>query len=437
MPPLLHAVARNPALPPDLLGRLLDAADADEELACALAERTDLDPAQVRRLAEGHQEAAVQLAVGGLLRAEDVDPAARPDAALALLDQGRGTPAWAPLLALAPNRHLRIRLASCPGLPDGAAEVLAADQDTDVVAELGLHTRRPDLLGRIARHPEAEVRLWVAANETAPPQLLTTLLTDHDARVRAQAAGNPATPGPAAAGALTDLPPVRQRLAAHPGLPAGHYHRLAEDDSPWVRCVLAENPGIDLPLMHRLAADRDDQVRRRLAHHPSVPLDLLGRLAVTVRIGPALLPRIAAAGPEELTALAASPEPRVRMLVARHRGLPGPLRDRLAGDRDASVVTSVAPHPGLTPALLTGLLDRFGSKLATALAANPDAPGTLLDRIAAAEPVPAKALRAVAAHRHATPGALARCLASPDPRTAEAAARNPALPPEVLRALVR
>ncbi|MER7582940.1 hypothetical protein [Kitasatospora sp. NPDC097691] len=434
MPELLYAVALNPALPGDLLDRLVLAADADEELALALADRPDLGPEQVRRLAARDEETAARLAWGGLLRAEDVDPVARPLVALALLDEGRGDPAWTRQLARDPDPYVRMRLGSCPGLPDEAADLLAVDEDTDVLGELGLHTGRSDLLARLAGHPEAEVRRWVAANPAAPPELLTALLAD-EVRVRRQAAGNPATPGAAAARHLDDHLPVRQQLSEHPGLPAEAYHRLAEDPTPWVRGNLAENPGIDLPLMHRLADDDGYDVRRRLAHHPAVPLDLLDRLAVAVRIGPALLPRIAGAEPAELARLAGSAEPRVRMLVALHRSLPAPVRDALAADPDAAVAKSVAPHPGLTTAQLTALIDRFGSKVATAVAANPDAPTALLDRIAGTEPVPAKALRAIAAHPHAGPEALARCLASADRRTAEAAAGNPALPPEVIAAL--
>ncbi|MFD8754201.1 hypothetical protein ACFV0O_24945 [Kitasatospora sp. NPDC059577] len=437
MPSLLYAVALNPALPPDLLRHLLRAGDTDEELAQALADRPDLTPQQVRRLAGRDQGTAVRLAYGGLLRAPDVDPVTRPLVALALLDEGRGDPAWAGQLARNPDPYVRMRLGSCPGLPDGAADLLAADADTEVLGDLGLHTDRADLLVRLAGNPDAEVRRWVAANEAAPAGLLTTLLTDPDVRVRRQAAGNPTTPGAAAARHVDDHPMVRQQLSEHPGLPAHVYHQLAEDPAPWVRGNLAENPGVDPTLMHRLATDDGCDVRRRLAHHPAIPLDLLERLAVTVRIGPALLPRIADADPAELARLARSPEPRVRMLVARHRTLPAPVRDALADDPDAAVATSVAPHPGLAPTRLAALLDRFGTVLATAVAANPDAPTALLDRIATTEPVPAKALRAIAAHPHAGPEALTRCLASPDERTAEAAAANPALPSEVIAALVR
>ncbi|MFJ8624744.1 hypothetical protein ACIRD3_18130 [Kitasatospora sp. NPDC093550] len=434
---LLYAVAVNPALPPALLDRLIHAADTDQELAEALADRPDLGPEQVRRLAERDGHTAVWLAHRGLLGAADVDPVARPLVALALLDEGRGDPAWARRLARDPDPYVRERLAACPGLPAETAELLAADGSAEVVAELGLHTDRPELLTRLAAHPRAEVRRWVAANEAAPPGLLTALLTDGDVRVRRQAAGNPGTPGAAAARHVVDHPTVRRQLSEHPGLPAATYHRLADDRTSWVRGNLAENPGIDLPLMHRLASDEEEGVRRRLAHHPAVPLDLLERLATVVRIGPVLLPRIAAAEPAELARLAGSSEPRVRMLVAQHRGLPATVRDRLAADPDAAVAKSAAPHPGLASEQLTALLDRFGGKIATAVAANPGAPTALLDRIATTGPVPAKALRAIAAHPHAGPGTLARCLASPDRRTARAAASNPALPVEAIEALVR
>ncbi|MEU3572716.1 hypothetical protein AB0E96_30480 [Kitasatospora sp. NPDC036755] len=437
MPSPLYAVALNPALPPDLLGRLVAAADADEDLARALADRADLAPEQVRRLAARDEDTAVRLALGGLLHASDVDPSTRPLVALALLDEGRGDPAWAPRLARHPDPYVRRLLASCPGLPDETAELLAADPTIAVPAELGCHTGRTDLLARLAAHPEAEVRLWVADNRATPPVLLTRLLDDDDVGVRRQAAGNPATPGAAAALHLDDRPEVRGRLAEHPGLPSAAYHRLAEEPACWIRCNLAVNLGIDPALMHRLAADRDTDVLGRLAHHPALPLDLLERLAVTVRIGPVLLPRIAAAEPAELARLADSPEPRVRMLAAEHRDLPPTVRDRLAADPDAAVAKSVAPHPGLPPARLTALLDRFGAKVAAAVAANPDAPAVLLDRIATTEPAPLRALRAIAAHRRAGPGALARCLASADRRTAEAAAGHPGLPPGAIAALVR
>ncbi|WP_052707354.1 hypothetical protein [Streptomyces rubellomurinus] len=433
MPSLLPALAENPALPAELLQRLVDAAPEDEDLAWALAHRTDLSAAQARALAALHEDSPYLLA--GLGVPVD-DPLARPDLALALLDQGRGRPEWALPLARHPDRDTRVRLAGCPGLPDQAAELLAADEEPEVAAELAYFTGRADLLRALAGHPAFEVRRGVAANEATPPDLLAALAADEEPEVRSLAAGNPATPGTAAARLLAepDAPP-RQQLAAHPHLPAEAYRRLAEDESPWVRAELAENPAVDEAVLRRLATDDDPDVRRRLTRNPRIPLDLLAELAVTVRVGATLLDRVAAATPAELTTLAASPEPRVRMLAAEHRDLPAAVRDRLAEDPDAAVAKSVAPHPGLTAARLTALHDRFGGRVAHAVARNPDAPTALLDRIATAEPPAAKALRAIAQHPHAGRAALTACLTAPHPTSSYAAA-NPALPADVMAALI-
>jgi hypothetical protein len=58
-------------------------------------------------------EAAVRLAQGGLLRAEDVDPAERPGAALALLGEGAGLSRWARDFAADPCLDHRERPAGC------------------------------------------------------------------------------------------------------------------------------------------------------------------------------------------------------------------------------------------------------------------------------------------------------------------------------------
>ncbi|MER7755853.1 hypothetical protein [Kitasatospora sp. NPDC097643] len=479
MPSLLLALAGNPALPPALVDRLLtladvaparardaredragpedhadrtDRADTDqdaavaagvgvspEDLADALAERTDLTRAQVRALADRFDSAAIWLAYSGGLRAADVDPVARPLVALALLEEGRGDPAWARLFVPdepGDTAEVRVRLASCPALPADVADLLAADRIGEVAAELAFHTERTDLLRRLAAHPDPEVRRAVAGNEATPPEVLAALLDDA-VEVRQLALGNPATPGEAAARFVGDPElPLRERLATHPGLPDEAYRYLAEDPAPWVRGNLAENPAVGTPLLHRLALDDGHDIRRRIAHHPHVPLDLLSRIATTVRIGPTLLPRIATATPAELADLASSLRPRVRMLVAQHRGLPAPVRDRLAADPDAKVVRSIAPHPGLSPTQLATMVERFGAQVAVGVAANPGAPADLLERLATAQAPAVRALRAIARHPHATPAALAVCLASADPRVSEAAAANPALPPAAMVALI-
>ncbi|MGV9316181.1 hypothetical protein ACWDR0_28950 [Streptomyces sp. NPDC003691] len=499
---LLSGLAANPALPPELVDRLIERADADlaDDLAC----RADLGRAQAVALAARVGESTVRLAYNGRLTTADIDPAAQPRAALALLSQHAGRPEWARLLAVDPAAEHREELAACPGLPPDVVELLAADTDVRVVAELA--PRAPaETAAALAGHPHADVRRAAAANPVTPPPLLAALLTGeglppprrcrvcdreetpfvHDPHcprqacellpgdscdgthestvhgIQLMALENPATPTDAVAGfADHPSPLLRTALAARADLPPETAGRLASDPYPGVRADLAGNPAVGEALIRVLAEDRGHDVRRRLAHHPRVPLDVLVRLAGAVRIGPVLLPRIAAATPAETAELAGSPEPAVRMLVARRRDLPAGIRDRLAVDPDAKVVTSVASHPGLSEAQLRAMTGRHGARVSAGVAANPDAPRALLEDLTRQEPPVRKALREIARHPRATGPALLNCLADDgarplaaahpalpphrvaelltdtDPQVAEAAAANPSLPRAVMYDLV-
>ncbi|MDX3310579.1 hypothetical protein P1S61_16085 [Streptomyces sp. ME08-AFT2] len=473
---ILCGLAVNPALSSELVDRLISIADGD--IAMALASRADLSRAQAVALAERIDESAVQLAYEGRLTAADIDPAAWPDAALALLDRGAGRPEWARLLAADPVRERREKLAACPGLPSDVMDILAADPDVRVTAELALGTI-PDMAARLAAHPHAEVRRAVAGNEATPPATLAALVTgkglppvrrcsvcerektpfvhdpqcprldcdllpgascdgSHESTVHAMleaALRNPATPVEAVVG-FVDHPSMllRWALAARQDLPQQACVRLAFDPAPGVRADLAENPAADAALIRALADDPDPDVRRRLAHHPRVPLDVLTRLARTARIGTTLLPRIAACSPAEVEELATSPDPAARMLVAQRRDLPPGTRNRLADDPDAKVVKALAPHPGLTEAQLRAMADRHGVRVLAKVAANPDAPPALLEDLVRHEPAVQKVFREVARHRGATDSALLLCLA--DKRARPVAAGHPALPPAVIEELL-
>ncbi|MEU0661924.1 hypothetical protein [Streptomyces lavendulocolor] len=473
---LLCGLAENPALPAELMDRLVAVADTD--VAGVLARRADLTHDQAVALVARVEESAVPLAYGGHLTAADIDPVTRPDAALALLDRGAGAPWWARLLVTGPVVARRERLAACPGLPSDVVEALATDPELGVVAELALWTTSRWTAG-LAAHPHADVRRAVAANEAAPAAVLTALVTGdglpplqrcpvcdredgpsvHDPRgplphgdllpgascdgshesavhdIRLAALQNPATPVHAVT-ALADHPSrlLRQALAARPDLPAEVCRRLVADPVAGVRAELAANAVLDDTLVRVPAADRDPAVRRAAAHNPRVPLDVLDRLADTVRLPAEPLPRIAAASPAEVGELARSGNPAVRMLVAQRRDLPADVRDMLAADPDAKVVASVAAHPGLAEARLRAMVRRHGDRVAAAVAANPDASPALLEDLAGRRPPVRKALREIARHRHATAAALLPCLE--DARTRPVAAAHPALPPPLVAALL-
>lgn len=470
---VLIGLAGNPALPGELVDRLV--AGADEEVAGELSCREDLGREQAVALARRVEGSAVALAYQGRLKAADVDAGRWPEAALALLDQGAGDVRWARRFARDRDRERREKLAACPGLPDDVVDLLAADPDVRVVAELALWTG-PETAGRLAAHPHAEVRRGAAYNEATPPAALAALLTGeglpaargclvcdvketpyvHDpncpdpgcelfggdacdgshqstvARIHEAALGNPATPAEAAAG-FADHPSalLRLQLAARPDLPPRACTRLAADPLRGVRAELAGNPAVGEPLIRALAGDSDPDVRRRVARHPRVPLDVLVRLAGTTRVDAALLPRVAACTAAETEELATSADPAARMLVAHRRDLPPTLRDRLACDRDAKVAKAVAPHPGIPEALLRAMVDRHHVRVLAKAATNPDASPALLAHLAdLAVPTARRTLREVARHPAATAAALLPCL--DDPKARRHAAAHPALPPHVI-----
>ncbi|MGW2782448.1 hypothetical protein ACWC3X_14560 [Streptomyces populi] len=472
MNPVLSGLAANPSLPSELVDRLVAVADAD--LARDLADREDLSHGQAVALFSHDPGCGVRLAHAGKLTAADVDPVAQPDTALALLDEGSGSPEWARLLAAYPVVERREKLAACPGLPADVVDGLAADPDPCVVAELALWTTL-ERAARLAEHPHAEVRRAVAFNEATPPDVLAALITGeglpparhclvcdreatpftHDPEcsrpdcdlppgascdgshestvhdIRVAALRNPTTPTEAVV-RFADHPSalLRWTLATRPDLPPEVCARLAADPVPGVRVDLAENPATGEDVIRVLARDPDSLVRRGLARHPRVPLDVLTELARTAKVAATLLPRVAAATPAEVEDLAASPDPAARMLVAQRRDLPPGIRDALAGDPDAKVVKSVAPHPGLSEGLLRAMTDRHGVRVLARVASNTDASPALLEYLTRQAPPPQKAFRAIARHPNASAEALLSCLADREARPW--AAGHPALPPRVI-----
>ncbi|MBW5249602.1 hypothetical protein JGS39_11405 [Streptomyces sp. P01-B04] len=473
---VLCGLARNTALPAELADRLISV--ADEDVAASLAGRADLSRAQAVGLSARVARSAVQLVREGRLTALDIDPPARPDAALALLDEGSGKPEWARRFTSDPVVERREKLAACPGLPSDVVKLLAGDADVRVVAELALWAP-PGVAAGLAGHPHAEVRRALAHNEGTPPAVLAALVTGeglpparrclvcdreetpfvHDRRcgrldcdllpgascdgshestvfdMCRAALHNPATPTEVVTG-FAGHPSMllRWALAARPGLPPEVSRRLAEDPVPGVRADLAGNPAIDDSVMRTLAGDPDDSVRRSLAHNPNVSLDVLIALSRTTRIGSTLLARIASASPAEVDELAASPVPAARMLLALRRDLPAGIRDALAADPDAKVVKAIAPHSGLSDAQLRDMTRRHGSRIAAGVAANPDATPALLDSLARHDPPVRRALCAIARHPHAPAAALLVCLS--DDKAREVAAAHPALQEHVLVALL-
>lgn len=460
----LCGLAANPALPADLLDRLI--AVADDEACLELADRDGLSPSQRRTLAvRGGTHTVIRLARRGLVAAADVDRA-DPPVALTLLDVGGAPGSWAYAMSGHPDPSVRAGVAAADHVPVDVLRALADDPDTAVVAEAAQSRAMPaDVIGRLVRHPHVAVRRAVAANETTPAPLLAALGAEgalptarfcfgcdgtadppagsrchgghEDALANLQYAlvVNPATPSDVVAVHL-DHPAtwVRWAVAERQDLPAEVYRRLALDRIPSVRGAVAANPAIGESLIRLMAGDDNDEVRRRLAHNPNVPLDVLAAIAPVTSIGATLLPRIAAATPDEITQLARSPVAAVRMLLAERPDLPAAIVNLLAEDPDAKVLKSLAPNPTLTEQQLRTMVAGHGARVIARVARNATcSPGLLYD-LAAHVPAVQKAYRVIASHPNANAATLMLCLL--DQQARPVAARHPALPAATIAELL-
>ena len=303
------------------------------------------------------------------------------------------------------------------------------DDDDDDAAAAEMARSAPmtaEQAHRLAAHPHAGVREALAANPTTPPDVLACLVRpggQRSAQRCAGCAGDPDGSGPWCGGRHEDAvflihraaaenpatPPeivelllghpdmwVRCAVAARTDLPPDAHRRLAEDSTPGVRGALAQNPAIGEPLMRTIAADA--RTRRRLAHNPALPLDLLMELARVADIGATLLPRIAAATPDEVSLLAAAPDAAVRLLLAQRPDLTADVVEQLAADPTPGMPQAIAAQHNASVAVLLRCLD------------DPQA-----------RPIAAR-------HPALPPDRIVELLTDPHPQVAAAAAANPSLP---------
>jgi hypothetical protein len=175
-----------------------------------------------------------------------------------------------------------------------------------------------------------------------------------------------------------------EAVAQNPGAPQSLLSALA-DQAAGTYCVLiAMNPQAPLALLKKFAQSEDPEVREALARNPALTpklMDALSRdpdwsvreaLAVWARVGPNLIAQLAQ---DEWSV--------VREAAARHPYIAAGVLSALASDSDEDVRLAVAENANTFPATLEALLDnsRKDVRMRVALAAHPNAPQELLDRL--------------------------------------------------------
>ncbi len=254
-------------------------------------------------------------------------------------------------------------------LKERAEELIAdlsysgSDSETanDVLKALATNPSCPEeILTKLAKESDPEVRSAVAENASTHADLLINLAKDKDKEVRTSVARNVSTPA--------------ETLAV-----------MAK--SAFLRETIAENSAISIELLKRLSVDKNENVRSAIAQNQITPPEILKILAsdngYMVRYNVALNPTTP---PEALATLAKDDYYMIRARVASNRNAPPELLKGLASDesdeaRFSAVLNLSAP---LDSVFRIKLLKSLGTKADEYgygrgfLGQNPDTPVEIL-----------------------------------------------------------
>ncbi|MER7756298.1 hypothetical protein [Kitasatospora sp. NPDC097643] len=259
-----------------------------------------------------------------------------------------------------------------------AERCLAEQRDLRSLAR-NVHTPA-DIITRLARDPDPDVRARVAARADLDPALLAELARDPDGAVRTRARLQPLPRTWAQRDAIDRVigcttecvGPVDEMIVEPEN---GWYEACARSEHPVLRRVAATCARLPEELVHRLAADPDSDVRHLLAcNHPlAPPAIVLDAFLARPRNRRYLrtLPRLPRTG---LHHLLDHEDPEVRALAAADTALAQP-PVHLLSDPEPPVRRAAAANPLLPLHLLSSLLTGSlvtDSFLADSLLADPD-----------------------------------------------------------------
>ncbi|MFJ8885862.1 hypothetical protein ACIRJR_20965 [Streptomyces sp. NPDC102402] len=243
-----------------------------------------------------------------------------------------------------------------------------------------------DAVARLATHPEAKVRAMVAARPDVGPGLMAELREDPEEVVRASARLHPfrrtwaeyeairwiIEHGPDCTCPIAERssrPATEPHADPATGPSADWFAACAVSEERVLRRVAASWRGLPAELVETLAQDDDEEVRIRLAcRHPLAPDHLLRDVFVTRPVHRPHLLTLPAFPRTGWAHLVEDPDPEVRALAAADPALPDPP----VADPDASVRRAAAGNPVLSPEALEALL--ADPRTAEGAAANPALP---------------------------------------------------------------
>jgi len=208
-----------------------------------------------------------------------------------------------------------------------------------------------EVLDKLARDSDEDVREAVAKNPSTPPEALAELAKDQDQEVCYNVANNLSTPPEALASlAQSRYPEVCREVAYNKSTPPEALAKLGRDPDDDVRAAVAYNTSAPPEVLAQLAQDPEENVRREVADNTSTPPEVLAQLAQDsdddVRAGVA---DNNSTPPEVLASLAQDGDRFVRYKVAYNPSTPPEALAKLAQDRDNEVRRAVSYNPSTPP----------------------------------------------------------------------------------------
>ncbi|MGW2016448.1 translation initiation factor 2 [Streptomyces sp. NPDC001927] len=259
-------------------------------------------------------------------------------------------------------------------------ELLKEREDDDLWCLAHNYSTPPDVVAHVARVGDPEARRTVARRKDLPRDLMDLLARDPDPGVRTAVSVRP-EPTEAERAAIDYVVEPHEVVQVGPD-PYLAPLALARSAHPLLRRRVAYNPELPAELVALLAVDEDPGVRIILAqHHPEAPAELLLRcyLEYTGLNRDRLLglPRFPVAG---LGArFGTAEDPAVRLLATLDPAADPALVDALTRDPDARVRAGAARNPALPLERLLQLVE--DEELSEQAAANPALPRETMDRL--------------------------------------------------------
>ena len=348
------------------------------------------------------------------------------------------------------------------------------------------------LAPRLVREPDTLLRQSLAESPYSTEEVLEALLFDEDEEVRKAARANPKqaakslallewlegreglrlrdsglekdvdlTPKPeplSPSSTPQDLPPLdllarghiwmRQLVARHRDCSVDLLERFVTDDDWRVRAAAAQNPKLAVGFLETLARDLDRDVRLAVAARGDIPAKVLERLCadehpdvreaalVNPRASEGLLDLLQRLQQNDMT-LSSSDLERLSQfgnwtgqMVAAHPNVPLTVLQRLAVEGDWNTRIAVARNPQTLPSLLAQMATDHDPEIRQAVAAHLRVPAESLEALATDDQPEVRVRVATSWH---TPAALLHKLAHDEHwKVRQAVAANPNIAAELL-----